>query len=146
MLQVGMEMWKRNPNYPTFVSAKMVIWISVFVFVFKVDVKMDISEFDLQTRIRIRISEFWADSDVKADNIRIRETVSTASATEIPGFQPRAPAQPRSCSLARAAPFRGFASGFPRASSMDTQSIVGLTFPHSLFSNQSPHKATMLEP
>jgi hypothetical protein len=39
----------------------MVIWISVFVF--KVHVKMDISEFDLQTRIRI--SEFWADSDVK---------------------------------------------------------------------------------
>jgi hypothetical protein len=58
---LGMEMWKRNPNYPTFVSAKMVIWISVFVF--KVHVKMDISEFDLQTRIRI--SEFWADSDVK---------------------------------------------------------------------------------
>jgi hypothetical protein len=71
---------------------------------FKVDVKMDISEFDLQTRIRIRISEFWADSDVKADNIRIRETVSTASTAEIPGFQPRAPAQLLSrarCSISR---------------------------------------------
>jgi hypothetical protein len=49
----------------------------------------------------------------EADNIHIRETVSTASATEIPGFQPRAPAQPRNCSPARAAPFRGFTRWIP---------------------------------
>ena len=68
----GWETDSRYSNYPTSVSAKTCIWISVSVFVSNVDSNMDVSVSVLQNRIRIWISEFHADTDVKTDTIRRR--------------------------------------------------------------------------